>query len=222
MKNKYEKEYHQDRHSHLYRDNKYYKLRSKVFKHDLLKLLPHIDMIEDIKILDYGCGLGQNTYLFKNTTLYDKSEFAVKFCKNRKNRNATNKLKEIKNNNFDIIVCSEVLEHVENPLKELKDIRKKLDNNGYLVLVLPIDKWNRPSISDKNQHLYNWNFNTITNLLVRAGFYPKYEYHTIWKRTGFYKLMGLVEISFYLYLFFTKLSAILSGSKHMVVVAEKW
>lgn len=221
MKNKYEKEYHQDRHSHLYKNNKYYKLRSKVFKYDLLKLLPHIEMIEDIKILDYGGGLGQNTYLFKNTTLYDKSEFAVKFCKNRKNRNATNKLKEIKNNNFDIIVCSEVLEHVENPLKELKDIRKKLNSNGYLILVLPVDKWNKPDIFDQNQHLYNWNFNTITNLISRAGFFPKFYSYEIWRRTGFYKLMNINKISFRLYLMLTKLLAIVTGSKHIVIVAEK-
>ena len=74
-------------------------------------------------------------------------------------------------------------------------------------------------MKDENQHLYNWNFNTITNLLVRAGFKP-IDYKIL-RRTGFYKLLPFSRISFSLYLFLTKLAAIISGSRHMRIISIK-
>lgn len=214
---KYEEEYHKEKHSHLYNDEEYYLVRAKIAKYDYFNLSPFV-INQKSKILDYGGGLGQNTFLFKTSIIYDKSKFAVKFCKDKEIKVTTN-LNQLKDNYFDIVFCSEVLEHLENPLKELKKIFKKLSENGILILILPIDKWNKPDMDDKNQHLYNWNFNTITNLLVRAGFNP-IEYNLI-RRTGFYKLLPFSRISFTLYLFLTKLAAIISGSKHMRIIAVK-
>jgi 2-polyprenyl-3-methyl-5-hydroxy-6-metoxy-1,4-benzoquinol methylase len=192
---KYEEEYHKNRHNHLYQSMEYYLTRAKVAKHDYFQSLPSYALLSmnnlPAKILDYGCGLGVNTYLLKNTLGYDISKFAVDFCK-EKNKKATTDLKSIKNNSFDIVFSSEVLEHVENPFIELKNMRSKLRQGGVLVLVLPIDKWNKPDILDANQHLYNWNFNTITNILVRVGFTP--FYYRILRRTGFKRLLPLLEL----------------------------
>jgi SAM-dependent methyltransferase len=217
MKQRYEEKYHKEKHSHLYNDEEYYLIRSRIAKHDYFNI-SFFDDINLCSILDYGGGLGQNTFLFKDVVVYDKSKFAVEFCK-KKGKKSMVDLDKIKKNHFDIVFSAEVLEHLENPLEELKQMLEKLNENGILILILPIDKWNKPNIYDKNQHLYNWNFNTITNLLVRAGFYP-IDYKII-RRTGFYKLLPFSRINFDFYLFLTKLAAIIYGSKHMRIVAVK-
>lgn len=44
-----------------------------------------------------------------------------------------------KNNFFEAIFCLEVLEHVDNPLAVLKEIRRVLKKGGYVVLLVPSD-----------------------------------------------------------------------------------
>lgn len=210
----YEQDYHLEKHGYLHDDEEYYLARAKVAKHDYF----YYPLDKSKKILEYGVGLGKNIYYFPNAIGYDISKFAVDFCR-KKGINATTDFKKIKDNSCDIVFSCHVLEHLENPLKALKEMKKKLNDTGLLVTVLPIDRWKKPNINDKDQHLYNWNFNTITNLLVRAGFYPL-EYKII-RRTGFKKLLPFIRISFKLYLFLTKLAAIVFGSKHMMIIAQK-
>lgn len=214
---KYEKKYHLAKHSYLYNDEEYYKVRAKISATKYLEYpLNHPNMKS---VFEFGCGLGQNIYFTKrNSVGYDLSKFALDFCK-EKGIEVVSDLKELKGKKFDIVLCCEVLEHLENPLKALKQMYSKLEDRGELILILPIDKWNPPNINDANQHLYNWNFNTITNLLLRVGFLP-IDYKII-RMTGFKKFLPFSKISFKLYLFLIKCLAIIIGSKHMKVVAVK-
>ena len=213
----YDKDYHLEKHNYLYNDEEYYLVRAKIANRDYFDI--PLDKPNFKKVLEFGVGLGQNIYKIRRNSIgYDISNFALDFCR-KKRIKVTNNLKTLKDKSFDIVFSCHVLEHLENPLKALKEMNSKLSNNGKLILVLPIDKWNKPNINDKNQHLYNWNFNTITNLLVRAGFEP-IEYKIL-RRTGFKKLLPFSRISFKLYLFLTKLTAIAFGSKHMMIIAKK-
>ena len=214
--NNYEEEYHLNRHSNLYNDSEYYFARARIALRLFFKGIK-----KSSKILEYGCGLGQNICLMKNINAigYDTSKFALDFCK-KKGVRTVSKLKDLdKYGEFDVVLSCEVLEHLENPLMALEEMNSQLKKGGKLILILPIDKWNKPKIDDDNQHLYNWNFNTITNLLVRAGFYP--VHYNIIKATGFKRLLWASRISFELYFFLTKLAAIISGSKHMKIIAIK-
>ena len=215
MKKKYEKEYHLKKHDYLYNNQEYYLARAIVAKEEYFI---GIVKIED-KILEFGCGLGQNIYLIRGAVGYDISKFALDFCK-EKGVNVVKNLKGIKNGSFDVVLCCEVLEHLENPLKELKIMKSKLKEKGKLILTVPITKWKRPKLKDLNQELYCWDYQTVTNLLIRAGFYP-IDYKIL-RRTGFKKWLFLYKANFFhLYLFFTWLSAIIFGSKHMRIIAVK-
>lgn len=213
MKKEYEKEYHLKKHDYLYNNQEYYLARARASIKQFFQ-----GIRKNSKILEYGCGLGQNIYGLDNAVGYDISNFALDFCR-KKGIKVTNNLNKIDNEGFDIVLCCAVLEHVEEPLKTLKTIYSKLKKGGKLILVLPIDKWDKPNINDVNQHLYCWNFNTITNLLVRAKFIPlRYK---IIRGSGFKKSLPFHKISFGFYLFLTKLIAIIIGSKHMKIIAQK-
>ena len=65
----------------------------------------------------------------------------------------------------DLFICSETLEHLDDPLAVLKEIRKK---TRYLALSTPygeIDKGNP-------QHYWGWDKEGISSLLHQAGFKP--------------------------------------------------
>lgn len=213
--NKYEREYHLERHSHLYDNEEYYLARARIAAEIFFKGIKH----PNGRVLEFGCGLGQNIYFFGNSIGYDVSKFAIDFCKKKK-INVTNNLKGLKDNSFDVVLSCEVLEHLEEPLKELKIMYSKLKKKGKLILILPIDKRNNSAfIPDLNQHLYCWNFRSINNLLLRAGFTPILNKKIRGK--GYKRLLFLNKISFRLYVFVTWITAILWNSKHMKIVAIK-
>jgi len=215
MKNSYyDKKYYLNKHNYLYENSEYYLARARVAKEQYFKGI----IKKKEKVLEYGCGFGQNIYLINNATGYDISGFALDFCK-KKGISVVGNLKELKEESLDAVLCCEVLEHVEEPLKTLKIINSKLKKEGKLILVLPIEKDKEPEPLDYNQHLYSWNFQSITNLLVRAGFYP-IDYKIV-RRTGFKKLLWMNKIGFRFYLFLTKLTAVMSGSKHMRIISIK-
>ena len=213
MEKIYEKKYHLIKHNYLYHDEEYNKIRAMV---SIKKYLKRIS--KDSEVLDFGCGLGQNIYLVKNSMGYDISKFSLDFCR-KKGINVVNDLKELKGKKFDIVLSCEVLEHLENPLKALKQMYSKLEDRGELVLIVPVEKWRKPKMIDENQHLYGWNYQTITNLLLRAGFLP--INYKIMRMTGFKKFLPISRISFKLYLFLIKVLAIITGSRHIKIVAVK-
>ena len=210
----YERDYHLEKHAYLYKDEKYYDVRAKL---SILKYFLGIQ--KDSKILEFGCGLGHNIISFPNAIGYDISKFAIDFCK-KKGINITNNLKSLKDDYFDVVFSCHVLEHLENPFKELEIIHKKLKKGGKLILILPVEKHQRVSLEiDSNQHLYCWNFRTINNLLTKVGFKPV-ENKYLWG-TGYKKLLFFSRINFALYNFMTKLMGVILNAREMKMLAIK-
>lgn len=69
-------------------------------------------------------------------------------------------------NPVSMFVLSETLEHVNDPVRVLLDIREKTD---MLLLSTPIDE---PEDSSNVQHLWSWTTDDIENLLRLTGFNP--------------------------------------------------
>jgi ubiquinone/menaquinone biosynthesis C-methylase UbiE len=209
----YEKEYHELKHEHLYSNKYYYLIRSK------LALLKYFKGIKNEKVLEFGCGLGQNIFLIKNSVGYDVSDFAVNFCKN-KGIIATKNLDELKDNSFDIVFSCHVLEHLENPQESIKLMTKKLKKGGKLIIIIPVEKTRKHSLKiDENQHVYCWTFQTINNLLIKSGLKPIENKY--FRGSGYKKLLLFSRINLKLYIFLTRIVAFLKGSKEMKIVAIK-
>ena len=209
----YEEWYHTERHSTHFNDD-YYNARAEIA---VKKFFTGIDI--NSKLLDFGCGLGQNIYKLPNAMGYDISEFGVEFCR-RKGIKATNNMDEVADGAFDVVFSSHVLEHHPHPKTMLEDMFRKLKKGGTLVLVIPHEVHGKAQFNfDLNQHLYTWNFQAINNLLLTVGF--TIEENRYIRGAGYHKLLPLAGKSFPLYRFATNVVSRLSGIKEMMIIARK-
>ena len=208
----YEKEYHTDKHRYLHNDE-YYKARAKL---TLKKYFNNVQRGQSV--LEFGCGMGQNIYYLPNAYGYDISSYALQKCREKRIK-VYNDFDKVPENSFDVVFSCHVLEHLEDPLKNIKQLRKKLKKDGKLILVLPVEKHRKASFRpDKNQHLYSWNFRTINNLLAKSGF--KVTENEYLRGKAYMKLLPFSSISFGLYSFLTGFAG-LFGGKEMKIVAVK-
>lgn len=209
----YESWYHSTRHNNHFNDN-YYNARARIA---LKKFFSGID--KQSRLLDFGCGLGQNIYYLPNAEGYDISEFGIEFCR-KKGIKATTDLKAIPNDAFDVVFSAHVLEHHPHPKTMLGDIQSKLKKGGTLLLVIPFERHGKGQMRfDLNQHLYIWNFQAINNLLLTAGF--EVQQNKYIRGAGYNKLLPLAKINFGLYRFATNFVSRISGIKEMMIIARK-
>ena len=210
----YNSEYYKSIYGRAIFDDEHYNLKAKIAIKKYFKNVP-----TDINILDFGCGLGYNTYYFPNSTGFDISEFSIDFCK-QKGKKTIKSLDEAKNESFDVIFSSHTLEHVESPFETLKLLYKKLRPGGKLILVLPVEKFGKSDFKpDSNQHLFLWNFRTINNLLIRSGF--QILENSYRRGYGYDKFHSIAKINFKLFETFTTLTSIIYGVKELFIVAKK-
>jgi len=99
-----------------------------------------------IRILDIGCGTGDYItiplgYLGSNIIGIDTHLPSIEHA--RKNNSFENvhfqcaSVYDLSNQQFDFIICSEVLEHLEEPLKMLNRIRELLKPCGVCIITIP-------------------------------------------------------------------------------------
>jgi SAM-dependent methyltransferase len=85
-------------------------------------------------------------------------------------------LLEIPDNCIDVAISNHALEHVIHPIAILKEFRRKLKEDGTLILCLPIDDWRVErhfDPSDMNHHLHTWTPLLLGNSLCEAGFHAE-------------------------------------------------
>ena len=120
-----------------------------------------------------------------------------------------------------MVFSSHVLEHVDNPLEVIKQMKQKLKRGGKFILVLPVDRQRYPPNFklEVSQHLYAWTFSSINNLLMKNGF--KIESNKFLRGEGYMKLLPIHRISPWLFEFLTKVVAYIRDTKEMKIVATK-
>lgn len=131
--------------------NKFYKAEQTDFTSWYTFMLPELikDLKSDSKLLELGCGQAKGLrYLanqdhIKQENLFgiDQSSIAIKFAK-AKLPKANLKQGDVyslkyNNNTFDFVLMMEVIEHLENPLKALKEAYRVLKSNGILIISFP-------------------------------------------------------------------------------------
>jgi len=122
-----------------------------------------IEDVQGLKILDVGCGVGTMSLYFAahgaQVSGIDISPRAISIAqaaaKDLGLKNVSSEVGEVKKGTakFDLILCSEVVEHVPDQLGFLKILRSHLKDNGKLILTTPSQE----------------------NLLYKLGYYKRFD-----------------------------------------------
>ncbi|MBI4097261.1 MAG: class I SAM-dependent methyltransferase [Candidatus Levybacteria bacterium] len=152
------------------------------FKNLFRPVRPYLQGIKQGKALDVGCAYGFMLQKFPDSFEkfgVDISEHAIAEAKKRL-PNATLKVASAENelpfpdSFFDIVICNDVIEHLENPRTALENIRKVLKKGGILYLNTPNFNWLRKNIfayaDKKEHHISLLPHKTLFDLLTEVGF----------------------------------------------------
>lgn len=133
------------------------------------------------KILDWGCGLGQMSYLLKNrgfdVVSYDLDQGGRSFLERigQKLILAADKVKlPFQDISFDAVLSSGVLEHVAEPPASLKEVDRILKPGGYFFVFMLPNKYSCIEfISDflgRGDHPIKFTRKQIIQMLNQQGF----------------------------------------------------
>ena len=133
-----------------------------------------------IKILCYGDGIGLDSQIYAERG-YDvfyfdfsgpTSEFAMHRLKEKKLINKVtfiNKEEELVNNSFDVIICREVLEHIEMPIDTIKNLWNFLKLDGVCFLSESFSRVEECFPTHLHSNLKYTD--EILNIMISSGFY---------------------------------------------------
>lgn len=98
----------------------------------------------DKRVLEIGCGTGTTALAIARAggkiLAIDYSKEVIKIAsREKKHKNLIFKSAELKDieEKFDIIVMQDVIEHLDEPFKQLKNIKEKLNPKGKIIITCP-------------------------------------------------------------------------------------
>ena len=219
------KEQYEDRPFPVWSLAKTYEFDNDNFYNQVFKVHKIDHSINDIKnVLIAGCGTGRHTILrakeckdikFLSIDISESSlAYATYMAKNEKLDNITFALADINefdtyDYKFDIIECVGVLHHTEKPIKGLKNLKKLLNDDGFIKLGLysetsrsyMLDYYNEyikdNKITDSYDDLVNFRRNIKNNVIDKDS---KINTESIFKLTNmrdFYSITGLKDLLFH-------------------------
>lgn len=146
-------------------------------KRRVRRMLQELELKDGDKILDLGCGNGYYSYLLTQLPLKLKIiglDSHVNAIEDAKTKVSGKKVKFIvgaaekipfPKNYFDKIIMSEVIEHVRDDIKVLKETKRVLKKDGILVLTTPNKDY--PFFWDP----INWILEHLFNFHIKRGYF---------------------------------------------------
>lgn len=145
----------------------------------LLKLLlASLNPDKKTKILDIGCGGGFNLNILqkfgriqgidiepKSVSYSKKRGFEIKLVKN-------NYKLPFEKNSFDFITCLDVLEHIEDDERYLREILRILRPNGRVIIFVPAYEFLWGELDTRSRHYRRYTKKDLIMLFKNAGLKP--------------------------------------------------
>ena len=209
----YNQKYHKEKFGNWIKDENLYRLRSEYAKRNYFWFVKPTD-----KILEFGCGVGQNIAWHKNSYGYELNKELYPFLKS-KGINMYEEIYQIPDNSFDVIITCMVLEHLPNPIKIIQFLKKKLKSGGKLITVLPCLSYKRKEGLNESidGHLFGWTFYEANYLLNYCGFT-----NTLNKKIYRYGIERLKFLPDNLYFPLLNLMGKIFNYFDIIIVSEKW
>jgi SAM-dependent methyltransferase len=129
-----------------------------------------------LKILDVGCGTGANLEMLSQFGVaggVDVSEEALSFCKARGLANVKQGAAEAlpyDDHSFDLVTGLDVVEHLDDDLAGLREMRRVLTREGRAVLFVPAFMFLWGVQDDISNHRRRYTLKGLKHVLREAGF----------------------------------------------------
>jgi ubiquinone/menaquinone biosynthesis C-methylase UbiE len=114
---------------------------------------------QDWKILDIGCGFSANS---KATVICDVKDLS-EYYPDKIFIKLTDKNLPFKNKEFDFVIASHVLEHVENISQFISEL-ERVSSKGYIEVPTKLE--DNLVFENKNDHLWHMEFDDVENKLI--------------------------------------------------------
>jgi len=145
------------------------------------RIIDRLDLPSDAAILEPGCGTGGNfPMLARRGQLYalDADESAIGFAQSRGlahvARGSLPDLIPFGDRRFDLVVMTDVLEHLKDQARTLRALHARLRPGGWLLMTVPAMAWLWSDHDVTHHHQRRYRASTLRGLVSTAGFDVKY------------------------------------------------
>lgn len=149
------------------------------------------------EILDVGCGTGANLELlseFGDASGVDVSADAVAFCDARGLENVKQAVAEalpFEDGSFELVTSLDVIEHLDDDVAGLKEMRRVLRPDGRVLLVVPAFMFLWGVQDDVSNHRRRYTLSGLRQAVLNAGF--EIERASYWNISFFFPtLLGRI------------------------------
>ena len=176
---------------------KYFELEEKSWwcqarRDMIIRLIKSLRTDNNSRILEIGCSGGTLTKLlqqagFKNVYGIDNSKTAIELCRRKRLKNVfvmDGEKTRFKNNEFDLVIASDILEHIKKDNSALKEWRRILKPNGTLLVFVPAFKFLWSEHDYHNRHYRRYTKKKLIEVLESADF--NIERASYWNFTLFF------------------------------------
>ena len=173
------------------------------------------DVLLEKDVLEFGSGLGgfcRKIKKYVNKIVAIDLDFQAKSTYEENNIPFFQKLDNLEDSSFDCVVMFHVLEHVEDPIYQLSELRRVLKKDGVIYVEVPnandalLDIYNSEEFLKFNTysgHLFTFNPENLKSIASKAGLKTGYikqvqryplSNHLVWFQDG--KPLGHVKYDF--------------------------
>ena len=152
----------------------WYRVRRKILLDLMRKQV--LNRIQRPKILDVGCGMGALLKELENVGVVhgvDISQEALDFCKKRGITNVSlGNITKIPypDNCFDVVLVLDVLEHVDDDTRGIREMRRIVKSNGTIIVFVPTFQFLWGVSDELSLHHRRYTLNQLKRRLVVEGF----------------------------------------------------